>query len=144
MAARSFTLGPVGRPSSRRCAAAVDLPYARTLIERSVLLDSKLKGGRGLMILGMIDCRIPKLMGGDPKQGMASLDRALELTKRQSYGLLVQQAESCAVALEDRAMFLRLLQETLDGRDVEEYRLENKLAQAKARRLLRQVGELFY
>ena len=55
--------------SEEGLAAAVDLPLARVMVERSVELDPTLSGGQGLMLLGSIECTIPESMGGRPKVG---------------------------------------------------------------------------
>lgn len=130
--------------SEEGLAAAVDLPYARYMIERSIELDPELNGGQGLMLVGLIECTIPEAVGGHPKVGNQLMEKALKIKNRGNHAILVAQAERCAVALQDRAMFTRLLMEVIEAGDVEEYRLPNKLARHQAERLLKQIDELFY
>jgi hypothetical protein len=125
-------------------AAAVDRPFAEALIKKSIELDEDLEGARGLMLLGTVECTVPELVGGDPKKGMKYLERALELTDRQSHGTQVAIAERCAVALQDRKMFKRLLMEVIESGDVAKYRMTNKFARRRAVRLLGQIDDLFY
>jgi hypothetical protein len=130
--------------SEEGLAAAVDIPYARYMIERSIELDPELNGGQGLMLIGVFECTMPEALGGRPKVGLKLMEKAAKMEKRQSHGVLVAMAERCAVALQDRKMFTDLLMEVIEAGDVEEYRLQNKLARHQAERLLKQVDELFY
>ena len=104
-------------------AAAVDLPYARYMIEKSIELDPELNGGQGLMLIGTIECTMPQAVGGRPKLGMALMERAAAMENRTNHGILVAEAQRCAVALQDRKMFQKLLAEVIEGGDVEKYRL---------------------
>lgn len=130
--------------SDEGLAAAVDLPYARYMVERSIELDPEVNGGQGLMLIGTIECTMPVAVGGRPKLGMALMERAAAQEHRTNHGILVAEAQRCAVALQDRALFQKLLAEVIEGGDVEKYRLPNKLARHAAERLLKQVDELFY
>ena len=130
--------------SEEGLAAAVDLPYARYMIERSVELDREFNGGQAMGIIGVMECTMPEMLGGRPKLGLKLLQEAAAIKERHNHGLLVQMAERCAVALQDRKMFTDLLMEVIEAGDVEEYRLPNKLARHQAERLLKQIGELFY
>jgi hypothetical protein len=130
--------------SEEGLAAAVDLPYARAMIERSVQLDPTLNGGLGLMMLGVIECTIPEQMGGRPKVGLKLMQRAMQQEQRHNHSVLVTTAQRCAVALQDRNMFDKLLTEVIEAKDVEKYRLTNKIARRDAFRLIKQADELFY
>lgn len=130
--------------SEEGLAAAVDLPIARAMVERSIELDPKLSGSQGLTLLGAIECTVPEGVGGRPKVGLRLMQRAAELTQRGNYGVQVMMAQRCAVALQDRPMFERLLGEAIEGKDVAEYRLTNKIARRQAIVLLKQAPDLFY
>jgi hypothetical protein len=130
--------------SEEGLAAAVDAPYALYMIERSIELDETVQGGQGLMVLGIYQCTVPAMVGGNPKLGLQMMMRAAGLTDRKSHGVLVQIAERCAVALQDRKLFYDTLMEIIESGDVPEYRLPNKLARHHAERLLKQQDELFY
>ena len=130
--------------SEEGLAAAVDLPFARAMIERSVELDPTLEAGLGLVMLGIIECTIPEQMGGRPKVGLKLMERAAEQEHRQSHSTLVTMAQRCATALQDRELFHRLLMEVIEAKDVEKYRLTNKIARHDAVRLLKQEDDLFF
>ena len=87
---------------------------------------------------------IPEAVGGHPKIGLKIMEKAAAQKHRTNHSIIVAEAERCAVALQDRAMFTRLLMEVIEAGDVEEYRLPNKLARHQAERLLKQIDELFY
>jgi hypothetical protein len=130
--------------SQEGLAAAVDLPYARYMVERSIELDPELKGGQGLTLIGVIECTMPVAVGGRPKVGLKLMQKAAAFEHRTNHSILVAMAERCAVALQDREMFKNLLMEVLQAGDVDKYRLTNKLARHQAERLLKKIDELFY
>lgn len=130
--------------SEEGLAAAVDLPVARYLIEKSVELDPELNGGQGLVLIGTIECTMPALVGGRPQLGMQLMERAAKMENRGAHSVLVSMADRCAVALQNRKLFHSLLMEVIEGGDVEEHRLPNKLARHHAERLLTQIDEFFY
>jgi hypothetical protein len=129
--------------SDEGLAAAVDLPFARAMVERSVELDPTLQAGLGLVMLGIIECTIPEQMGGRPKVGLKLMERAAAQTQRQSHSVLVTMAQRCATALQDRRLFHSLLMEVVEAKDVEKYRLTNKISRHDAVRLLKQEDEFF-
>lgn len=130
--------------SEEGLAAAVDLPYGRYLLERSIELDPEAEDSVALSTLGIVECTVPELYGGRPKIGMKMMERAATLTGRKVHGILVSMAERCAVANQDRKLFHKLLMEVIESGDVPEFRLPNKLARRRAELLLQQQGELFY
>lgn len=142
MAGAAYFLGALA--SEEGLAGAVDIPLARYMVERSIQIDPELSGSTGLMIIGIYECTMPELMGGKPKLGMELLEKAAEQTDRGSHGILVSMAERCAVALQDRKLFHSLLMEVIEAKDVDEYRMFNKIARHRAERLLGQMDELFY
>ncbi|HEX2675453.1 MAG TPA: TRAP transporter TatT component family protein [Polyangiales bacterium] len=130
--------------SEEGLAAAVDVPYARYMVERSVELDPEVQGAQGLQVLGIYECTIPAMVGGNPQLGKELFERAAKITERKAHSVLVQEAERCAVALQDRKLFHDLLMEVIEAGDVQKYRLPNKLARRQAERLLKQIDDLFY
>ncbi len=130
--------------SEEGLAAAVDAPYALYMVERSIELDPTVQGGQGFMVLGIYQCTVPAMVGGNPHLGLQMMNRAAEQTGRRSHGVLVQMAERCAVALQDRKLFHDTLMEVIESGDIPEYRLPNKLARHHAERLVTQQDEFFY
>lgn len=130
--------------SEEGLAAAVDLPYARYMVERSMELDPEVNGGQAMTLIGVVECTMPVAVGGRPKVGLKLMEKAAAQEHRTNHGILVSMAERCAVALQDREMFKRLLMEVIQAGDVDKYRLSNKLARHQAERLLKKIDELFY
>jgi hypothetical protein len=130
--------------SEEGLAAAVDVPYARYMLERSVELDPALSGGQALSIIASYWCTVPVMVGGNPKYGLELMQRAMAYTKHQAHSVQVAAAERCATALQDRKLFHDLLTEVIEAGDVPKYRLPNKIARHQAERLLKQINDLFY
>jgi hypothetical protein len=130
--------------SDEGLAGFLDLPFARAMVERSVELDPTLQAGLGLVMLGIIECTLPEQFGGRPKVGLKLMERAAAQEHRQSHSVLVSMAQRCATALQDRKLFRSLLMEVIEAKDVEKYRLTNKLARHDAMRLLKQEDDLFF
>jgi hypothetical protein len=130
--------------SEEGLAAAVDLPYARYMLERSIELDPELESGQAMTLIGVVECTIPQAVGGRPELGLKLMQKALAIDNRGNHSILVSMAERCAVALQDRKMYVKLLMEVIEAGDVEKFRLPNKLARHNAERLIKQVDDLFY
>lgn len=121
-----------------------DLPLVRVLLERSQDLDPSYFHASSTMALGAIDSAVPADMGGDPERGRARFEQALSSTERRFFAIQLQYAQTYAVTQGDRALFITLLREIVDGGDPDpSARLANRLARRKAIRLLRRVDELF-
>lgn len=122
----------------------LDLPTVRAMVERSVAIDPTYFEHGGLVFLGALASSIPESLGGDPEHGRALFERALEGTGRTFFQVQLQYARTYALTTGDRALFIRLLREIIDGGDPRpEVRLANRLARRRAIRLLRRVDELF-
>lgn len=130
--------------SSEGGAAFTDRPLAEILLARSIELNAEFRNGLALSIAGTLECSTPKGVGGNPERGLAQMRQAISLTKRQSLGYLVTVAERCAVGLQDRKLFRRVLNEVIEAGDYPKFRLWNKFARYKAERLLKQEDELFF
>jgi len=87
----------------------------------------------------------PPSAGGSPQRAREHLDRALVLSRGQRAAPLVSYAESVLVASQDRAAFEASLKKALEidpDRDPR-FRLENLVAQKRARWLLSRTSVLF-
>jgi len=124
--------------------AVADLSFATALIEHVVHLDPTVNnyaphGLRGGLIGGL-----PRLLGGQPEEARREFDRAIGATHRHNFMYIVMEARIVAVALQDRALYRRLLEEVLHGNAgvVLDWRLSNLLAQKRAQRYLAQLDDL--
>lgn len=122
----------------------LDLSTARELVERAVVLDEAYFEYGGLTFLGGVLSSMDASMGGDPQRGRALFERALEATGGTFFTIHLQFASTYAVTIGDRALFVRLLRQVIDGGDPRaEVRLANRISRRRAIRLLRRVDELF-
>jgi hypothetical protein len=122
----------------------LDLPVARLLVERAVALDQTYFEYGGLTFLAAFSSATDPSIGGDPVRGRALFEQALAGTERRFFQIHVQYARTYAVTTGDRALFVQLLREVIDGGDPRaDVRLANRLARRRAIRLLRRVDELF-
>jgi hypothetical protein len=125
-------------------ALVLDLPTARAFVERAVALDEGVFHHGGLTMLAALQASLPVEMGGDPGQGREMFERALQVTHRQFFAVQLTYAQTYAVSTQDRALFITLLREVIDGGDPDpSVRLANRISRNKAIRLLRRVDQLF-
>jgi predicted anti-sigma-YlaC factor YlaD len=120
-----------------------DLPAVRALFDRALALDEA--WNRGAIHAALISLDSSTLMGGTPGKAREHFRRAVELSKGLSAGPYVSLAAGVSVAEQNRAEFVRLLEEALaiDVTRDTSLRLANLLAQRQARHLLSRVNELF-
>ena len=72
------------------------------------------------------------------------LDEAIAATERKNLMILVQMANTYAVAAADRALYTSLLTEVRDAGDIlPEGRLSNRIAKRRAERYLRLIDQRF-
>jgi tetratricopeptide (TPR) repeat protein len=121
-----------------------DAPLARALLERSVELDPSYADAGALGVLGTVEASFPELFGGSLEKAKALYDRALEVCQRRNHLILLSYAKVYAVAKQDRSLFLSLIHEILDAKDLgPEIRMSNKVARHRAKRYLKRVDQWF-
>jgi hypothetical protein len=83
-------------------------------------------------------------IGGDPARGQQIFERALLATERRSFVVQLAYASTYAITVGDRALFVSLLREIIDGGDPDpDARMGNRVARRRAIHLLARVDELF-
>jgi predicted anti-sigma-YlaC factor YlaD len=121
-----------------------DQSLAAALVRRALALDEGFEAGAGHDF--MIAYEGGRLsVGGSLEEARRHLQRALELSHGRRASPLVSFAETVSVGRQDKAEFMRLLNQALaiDVDAAPELRLANVLAQRRARWLLGRVDELF-
>jgi predicted anti-sigma-YlaC factor YlaD len=121
-----------------------DLPAVRALMDRALALDETY--GEGAIHEALITLEaVPQAMGGSPERARRHFERAVELSKGRSAGPYVTLAASVSIGAQDRAEFVRLLEQALaiDPDAHPPIRLANLITQRRARHLLARVDELF-
>lgn len=120
-----------------------DLPVVRAMLERALALDEAY--GRGALheLFIALDT-VPEAMGGSPARAREHFNRAVALSNGQSAGAYVALATGVALPAQDRAEFVRLLEQALavDPDKEPRLRLANLIAQKRARFYLDRVDEL--
>lgn len=121
-----------------------DLSLTREFVERSVRYDETLEHAAGLTFLAGISSATGEGIGGDPDRGREIFERALLATNRRSFVVQLAYATTYAVTVGDRALFVNLLREIIDGGDPDpEARIGNRVARRRAIHWLRRVDEMF-
>ncbi len=127
-----------------RPALVADLPAVKALIERALALEEDFGGGA--LHAAMITLEgLPAAMGGSAERARRHFERAVELGRGRDAAPYVALAESVAVPAQDRDEFEGLLARALNvDPDAEpRLRLQNLVAQRRARALQGRVEELF-
>ena len=121
-----------------------DLPAVRALLERVLALDPTFEAGAADEALIALEAA-PRLSGGSLERARQHFARAVALSHGDSASPYVAYAESIAVPAQDRAGFVAMLEKALavDVDRVPSLRLQNILAQRKARWLLDRVDDYF-
>ncbi len=122
-----------------------DLPIVEAMMDRALELDESFE--RGAVHSAMITLEMNRAAGATDRVARARrhFDRAVELSEGKLASPFVTFAEAVSVETQNRAEFEMLLGRALaiDADARPESRLENRIAQRRARWLLTQVDDLF-
>ncbi len=122
-----------------------ELKYAEKILLRCLELDESYGDGALHEFFITYDGSRSEVMGGGPDKARAHYVRALELTKVSKASPHVALATTVAIQSQDLEAYRKLLQQAISV-DVEaypQYKLENTLAQRKARWYLNNAGDYF-
>ena len=122
-----------------------DLPQVEVLMRRALELDEGYDLGAIHDFFIAYEGGRPAAAGGSVERARASLGRALQLSKGRRAAPLVSFAETVDVGLQNRAEFVKLLNQALaiDVNALPEQRLANVIAQRRAQWLLARMDRLF-
>jgi hypothetical protein len=102
-----------------------DLPKIKILTERMIELDKKFFYAAPLVLKGVLECSIPKMLGGNPQNGAKLMEDALQIGQRHSLISQYLYAYHCTPALQDKTLFNSLYKE-IDSSNIEEIRQSAK------------------
>ena len=121
-----------------------EIPIVRAVLKRALELDPDWESGAIHEAMIAID-GLPPMLGGSPVRAREHFDKAVQLSGGQSAFAYVTLATSVAQPARDRAEFERLLRAALaiDVAKRPSLRLQNLIAQRRARTLLARIGTLF-
>ncbi len=125
--------------------AIADLPTVQTMMQRVLALDETYYQAGPHLFFGVTYGARTKAMGGDPDKSREHFEAVLRLTGRRFLLGQVLYARFHAVQVQDRDLFVRLLEEVRDApADLDpEQSLANAVARERAGRLLKKVDDLF-
>jgi predicted anti-sigma-YlaC factor YlaD len=126
-------------------ALVADLPVPIAMMERALELDEAWGEGALHEYFLVLDPGRTAAEGGGPEKAKQHYERALALSRNKKLGPHVSFAEGVLVKAQDREGFTRLLEEVLRAETSADkaHRLENVLAQRRARLLLDHADDLF-
>ncbi len=121
------------------------LPVPIAMMERALELDESWGEGAIHEYFLVLDPGRTVVEGGGIEKAKQHYERALALSKNKKLGPHVSYAEGVLVKLQDREGFTKLLEQVLkaDPEADKPHRLENVLAQRRARLLLDHADDLF-
>lgn len=124
--------------------ALAELPHMEALLKRYLELDGSEGHAQVYTWLGILATLRPPALGGEPEQGRAYFERAIELSGGRDLAAMVEFARGYARLLYDRELHDRLLKQVLAA-DPESpgLTLTNVLAQRDAEALLASADDYF-
>ena len=128
-----------------RPALVADMPAARALLDRALVLDEDFE--RGALHSAFVTLEsVGEALGGSYARAREHFARAVELSDGQDAGPYVALATGVSMAEENREEFRDLLETALaiDPDEAPENRLLNLIAQKRARVLLDHIDDLFF
>lgn len=125
--------------------ALADLPYVNAISDRLLELDEAFMGHAPHALRAGLIGTAPAQLGGRPQEAKKEFDIAIAATAGKNLMYLVVEARIVAIALQDRALYKKLLTTVLEApRDLDlNQRLSNQLAKRRATRYLAEIDMLF-
>ena len=114
------------------------LRWARLELKRAIQIDERYHGAGPLRVLGRLDHKAPRILGGNRKRGRELLDRALTITSSNTVTLMYAAELALESGERDRAS--NLLQQVLESPLDAEWEFENDRDRERARSLLNSLG----
>jgi hypothetical protein len=125
--------------------AIADLPLVTALTDRLLALDHTFMGYAPHALRAGLIGTAPAQLGGRPDEAKKEFETAITATQGKNLMYMVIEAQIVAVALQDRALYKKLLTTAIDAPvDIDpKQRLLNQLAKRRAERYLSQTDRLF-
>mgnify|MGYP001563553175 CR=1 FL=1 len=123
-----------------------DLPKVNALMDYILQHDEKFFYGSAHLYVATILATTPKNLGGKPDSAKIHFDRCLQLGQNKFLLPYVFMAKSYCVQIQDKELFLKLLQ-TVEETPLDvlpEQRLINAIAKRKAKKLAEKIDDLFF
>lgn len=142
----SFAVGSLAyvRTHSDDWEALTDLPRIEVVLKQLLVIGDPADAGTVNSYLGILNTLRPPALGGQPEQGRAYFEKAIELSGGRDLSVLVEYARSYARLVYDRELHDSLLNRVLAADPRQDgYTLLNTLAQKQATELLASANDYF-
>lgn len=124
--------------------ALADLPRVELLLEKVAELAPEHDDGAVWLYLAVLNSQRPPAAGGRPELAREYYERAREVSGGRNLLVNVFMADEYARLMFDRELYVRLLEEVLAADpDQSGYVLANRIAQARAERMLSRTSHIF-
>ncbi len=124
--------------------AIAGLPRIERALQRLLVMKGAANAASTNMYLGILKSLRPPALGGNPEEGRAFFEKAIDLSEGRDLAAKVEYARSYARLVYDRELHDRLLTEVLAAPAKQEgLTLFNTLAQRQARELLASADDYF-
>ena len=114
--------------------------WARSELKLAAKVNDSYHDAGPLRVLGRIEHKAPKLLGGNLKRGRQCFDRALQIAPQNTVTLLY--AAELAIDDDDRDRAMSLLEQIIQSPVGLEWEFENRRDRELARALLEKLGRV--
>lgn len=127
-------------------AALAQLPLSQACLKRVMEIDAHYLYGSPYILMGVSLAAMPPMLGGNVQEAKDYFEEALELSNRKFFLTQYYFARYYAVRVQDKELFLKLIQEIIDGdpHELKDVCLINRVVQYQARELREMVDDLFF
>jgi len=122
-----------------------EIPRLRILIDRMVALDEGYFHGAPLALKGVLECSIPKMLGGKIDMGVKSMEQALKIANREMLLTQLLYAQYCTPAIQSGKLFHSLIDEIEKANvsPMKDTTLINNSVKRKAPMVQRSIKDMF-
>jgi tetratricopeptide (TPR) repeat protein len=127
-------------------AAIAQLTLAQACLKRVMEIDVNYMYGLPYILMGAGLAAMPPMLGGNIQEAKNYFENALKLSDRKFFLTQYYYARFYAVRVQDKELFLKLLQEIIDGdpHELKDVCLINRVMQDQAKQLREMVEDLFF
>jgi tetratricopeptide (TPR) repeat protein len=127
-------------------AALAQLTLSQACLERVMEIDANYFYGLPNILMGASLAAMPPMLGGNIQEAKDYFEKALKLSNRKLFLTQYYYARFYAVRVQDKELFLRLIQEIIDGdpQELKDVCLINAVVQNQAGELKEMVEDLFF
>jgi tetratricopeptide (TPR) repeat protein len=127
-------------------AALAQLTLSQACLERVMEIDANYLYGLPYILMGASLAAMPPMLGGNIQEAKDYFEKALRLSNRKFFLTQYYFAKFYTVRVQDKELFLKLIQEIIDGdpHELKDVCLINGVVQNQAGQLRETVEDLFF